>query len=157
MQVIPNEYLELKKTALNELNKQQEHKIHLLWLFEFEQEIYEKYYLPEGKMYDAQVIASIKWSSALNQWQITNMTMIDCHADSIFKVYDIGEVIDVAEQNIMITKTYVYVVEHIEKPLLDDIEVYKSKPLRENLNILTCRNVDDDHAAWFWDGYEDDE
>lgn len=136
-------YIATRQLKLNTLDKNREYKLLLPWTFEFDPETYERCHMPEGKMYNPEVMATVRWDTSVARWRILDMCIVDCHASSIFSFYGIGEPIMMAFCNIFVVKSLVEVVERISERLFGHIKAYKNKPKRDYENILHIPCIDD--------------
>ena len=146
MNQFDNEVVKINVVKIKELQKEKEHKIELEWLFEFSEETSLEHCLPEGKLYTTHAIGTVKWNSSLNHWQLVDIAIIDCHAASLDKIYALGEVIDLEEDNIKVTMSPLRVVKHVEKEVQAYLNEYKDKPKAKNLNGLGISCLDDEFA-----------
>jgi hypothetical protein len=141
-------------TKLEDLNKDEEYKIELEWWIEFSKEFAFENILPEYKLYTTHSIGTIKWNPTLENWQLIDVAMINCHAASICKIYDFGEVIDLEEQNIPVTKSSIRIVEGVGKGIQKILDKYIDKPKVKDLNIIRCSEIgegyDEEGTIYFW-------
>jgi len=137
--------IKTKITKLEKLNKAQECKIELEWLFEFSDELTCKECIPDGKLYTTHCIGTLKWNESLGYWQLIDITIIDCHSDSIGRIYDFGEIIDLEQDRIKVVKSSLRIVKEIGKEIQTCLDKYKNEPKAKDLNILGCYCIDDEY------------
>ena len=92
-----HEVIKVNVMKTEELDKKKEYKIELEQLFAFSEETRVEYCLPEDKRCFTHCIGTLKWNVSQKHWQLIDITIIDCHAASINKVYGFGEVIDLED------------------------------------------------------------
>ena len=129
---------------LEDLDTDTEYKIELEWLFEFSKELVQEYVLPEDKSYRTHVVGTIKWNNSMEQWQLIDIAIIDCHDASILKIYRFGQIVDLEEENIIVTKSSIRIIKEFGKDIQESLDEYKNEPKVKNLNSIAHDSYDDE-------------